>query len=119
MPGKRKKGINTMIVVNEELRFDFDTCWIEEIIVLSVIFDRTLDKMLSMDTIDESTIIPSEIEIPESENRFIVFPVIFKTVIEKRMHNGITREIIKEIFRFLKNKSRIRNVMTELISAEI
>lgn len=118
IPGRRKNGIKTIIVVMHELMFDFWTFNAPKMIDLSAVFFGDL-RTFSITIIDVSTIIPMEIEIPESENRFIVLPARLKTVIENKMHSGIVSETMSEIFMLLKNTKRIKKVMSELMIAEI
>ena len=118
IPGSRKNGIKTMTVVMHELRFDF---WTDSVLSMIVFSEYELPnfRMFSITIIDVSTIIPIEIEMPESEKRLIVLPVIYKMMTENKMQKGIVKETINDIFMFFKNRNRIIKVMRELIIAEI
>ena len=86
-----------MIVVKAELIVD-DFTWMTALYILeSLEILLWLDIIFSKTTIEASTNIPIEIEIPERENRFIEWFKLFKHINVNKIHKGIRKERIIEI----------------------
>ena len=88
----------------DELKSDFFDFIIDWYIFLSVnIFPFEFEIMVSKMIIDESTVIPIAIVIPDKEKRLIVLEKRLSIIIENKIHKGIGKEMISDNLIFLKN----------------
>ena len=101
-PLNKRNGIKTIVVVRAEFMIEVFTSssflWRKRF----VNFFLSKLKIFSIATIEESTIIPIEIEIPDNEKWFNVWLNNLRHKTENKIQSGIGNESSREILIFLK-----------------